>query len=847
MLVLIGIEYWIESDVDIDEDTQLEECSISPPDLPPQEVSSDERELNFLLKWIVTLLSTFQTRFFLTDKAITWLLKFLFILFEFLGKYSPKVARLASKIPQSPFKMNSITGAGHDTFETRVACKQCDSIYEFKDCVSKVGSITTVRSCKFQPFKHIRECKMPLMKEIISCNGNQKLYPHRIFCFINLVSALQTLILRTGFLEQCESTRNKFSEAGFSDVSDGSIWKAFLSVNGVPFLSQSNNYGLLLNIDWFQPFEHVVYSVGVMYLAFLNLPRSIRFKRENIILCGIIPGPCEPSLTMNTYLAPLVTDLLKLWTGVQLKLPGTNVHETKFRCALIGIACDLPAARKCCGFLSYSANLGCSRCLEQFSQGFSQRNCYANFERQMWNMRSNSQHRSNVKETLKCTTKTKRAKKESELGCRYSVLLDLPYFRPIEMLLIDPMHNLFLGTAKHFARDLWIGRNILKSDQLAKIEHRLQNTVVPKGLGRIPVTINSGTFLTAEQWKSWTLYFSVYCLAQLLPKPQLECWRHFVLACRRLCKLSLTSDDITIADALLLRVCQRTVELYGTEAITPNMHMHCHLASSVREFGPIHNFWLFAFERYNGILGGQPTNNRSIELQLMRRFHKDNAHIQLCHEAKHWPHYEIFQKALPSTQYDMSSSLEFDMSVTPGYKSKLGCFSNDHISVLRKFYSNLYPVYANMLSDGSILIPSTFRKYSSITWRGKELTSTINKNVKNPFVFVSPPLSFTSSVQDEFEGTERLVCIDFFAMHSIILPDCEEPKSHLLACARWPMVHPERMHYGKPIEVWCKNLYEPIADNTFFLASTINSRAIICDDKLSQTGEFVLVAIPLIE
>jgi len=35
-------------------------------------------------------------------------------------------------------------------------------------------------------------------------------------------------------------------------------------VNDVPFLSGSNNYALLLNIDWLQPYKHVVYSVGVM-------------------------------------------------------------------------------------------------------------------------------------------------------------------------------------------------------------------------------------------------------------------------------------------------------------------------------------------------------------------------------------------------------------------------------------------------------------------------------------------------------------------------------------------------------------------------------------------------------
>ena len=35
-------------------------------------------------------------------------------------------------------------------------------------------------------------------------------------------------------------------------------------------------------------------------------------------------------------------------------------------------------------------------------------------------------------------------------------------------------------------------------------------------------------------------------------------------------------------------------------------------------------FWLFSFERYNGILGKQPSNNRSIEPQLMHSFLRDN-------------------------------------------------------------------------------------------------------------------------------------------------------------------------------------------------------------------------------
>ena len=189
-----------------------------------------------------------------------------------------------------------------------------------------------------------RNCKFKWSQEILSSQF--------FFGFTSLISSLQALVLGTGFIQQCESTRKAVGANKLSDVYDGTIWKDFLIVDHCPFLSEYNNYGLLLNIDWLQPYKHIEYSVGVMYL---NLPRSIRFKRENIILCGVISGPCEPSLSVNSYLSPLTSDL-DLWKGVKLRQPGTDT-KALFRCALLGVACDLPTARKTCGFLSHTANL----------------------------------------------------------------------------------------------------------------------------------------------------------------------------------------------------------------------------------------------------------------------------------------------------------------------------------------------------------------------------------------------------------------------------------------------------------------------------------------------------------
>ena len=118
---------------------------------------------------------------------------------------------------------------------------------------------------------------------------------------------------------------------------------------------------------------------------------------------------------------------------------------------LYGCSCDLPAGRKLCGFLGHSAHLGCSKCKKEFVSGQHGLD-YSGFNRETWVPRTNEEHRKDVEKLSKCKLKTELAKKESELGCRYSSLLDLPYFDPPTMLVIDPMHNLFMGLAKHFIK-----------------------------------------------------------------------------------------------------------------------------------------------------------------------------------------------------------------------------------------------------------------------------------------------------------------------------------------------------------------------------------------------------------
>ena len=95
---------------------------------------------------------------------------------------------------------------------------------------------------------------------------------------------------------------------------DGDLWKDF---QGTPFPSEPLAFGLMINLDWFQPFKHSKYSIGAIYLTIMNLPRSERYKPENVILVGILPGPSEPS-DINSFLDPLVKELKTFWIGTEL-------------------------------------------------------------------------------------------------------------------------------------------------------------------------------------------------------------------------------------------------------------------------------------------------------------------------------------------------------------------------------------------------------------------------------------------------------------------------------------------------------------------------------------------------
>lgn len=128
-------------------------------------------------------------------------------------------------------------------------------------------------------------------------------------------------------------------------------------------------------------------------------------------------------------------------------------------------------------------------------------------------LRDMHHHLQAVREVHAATTLTQQDQVIKSNGVRYSELLRLPYFNIITQHIIDPMYNLYLGTAKNMAV-VWNEAGILVNKDFELIQSKIDSIRVPFGMGKIPYKINSRfSELTADQWRNRTniLHRMEYC------------------------------------------------------------------------------------------------------------------------------------------------------------------------------------------------------------------------------------------------------------------------------------------------------------------------------------------------
>ena len=126
----------------------------------------------------------------------------------------------------------------------------------------------------------------------------------------------------------------------------------------------------------------------------------------------------------------------------------------------------------------------------------------------------------------------------------------------------------------------------------------------------------------------------------------------------------------------------------------------------VLDYGPIHEYWCYSFERFNGILGKQPTNNRAIEPQ---QFLLDNA--SSCYEfPKEFVHdfasLDLTNVQRSAIRGSVLDTITEDTFLLPP-KFKRSTLSSDDKEFLKMLYIILNPGHFN------VSINSIYKKYTS--------------------------------------------------------------------------------------------------------------------------------------
>ena len=308
-----------------------------------------------LVRWLCIFITIWQMRFVISDSAVAALLSFLSTLFLAFTGVNKFFQAVYENFPRTIKSLWDLNGNQRGAFTKFVVCPKFYSLYKVTDCYYINRGERHAKQCTFIEFLNHRQrqrrapCGADLVKVSRTVTGKQIIIPFKSYCYKSLKESFQVLLKGPGFQDPCNQWRTReIPNNALEDIYDEAIWKDFAN----RFLNQSQkDFAFTLNLDWFNPFKHAKYSIGGIYLVCLNLPRSERFKRKNVILVGIIPAmKHEPST--NTFLKPLVQELIEGWEdGYFLMSHESPNRAEQYRFALLFVGCDIPACRKLCWFL----------------------------------------------------------------------------------------------------------------------------------------------------------------------------------------------------------------------------------------------------------------------------------------------------------------------------------------------------------------------------------------------------------------------------------------------------------------------------------------------------------------
>ncbi|QRV85925.1 Transposase family tnp2 [Ceratobasidium sp. AG-Ba] len=277
----------------------------------------------------------------------------------------------------------------------------------------------------------------------------------------------------------------------------------------IRFVSLPFGLSLTMNTDWFQATKEGNYSVGACYLVLNNIPRHLRFLRENIALCIVYPGPKEPSdYALEQMLEPLVNDLLELKQGIRMTIRHGDppIYEEKLvHGELSQHIADLVARIKIGGRAGLKSELNfCLYCHCRLSSLSVQ----AGYMRNRFNFRDPEQEVNSAYRWRFLPSHEERRQLFEETGVRFTAFHRIPGWCASSSSPPDTMHLFYLGGMNWIVKQVLVAPGILNkrrpNDQEPQdiFNECLRTMWIPKNFERTPPKLGQTRgSIKADQWK----------------------------------------------------------------------------------------------------------------------------------------------------------------------------------------------------------------------------------------------------------------------------------------------------------------------------------------------------------
>ncbi|QRV80055.1 Transposase family tnp2 [Ceratobasidium sp. AG-Ba] len=426
---------------------------------------------------------------------------------------------------------------------------------------------------------------------------------------------MQKLDLNRSMGDLCDGWGWRSSKAGLerrTDPHTGTVTDESPFEPPVRFVSLPFGLSLTLNTDWFQATKEGNYSVGACYLVINNLPRHMRFLRENISLTILMPGPREPNdYALDQMLSPLIDELLQLKQGIRMNVrqgnPGIFREEVVHGELSLHIA-DLMARIKMGGGAGLKSELNfCLYCHMHLSS----LSVPAGYSRRGFEFRDPKDELRNVYLWRSLQPEERRVLFE-QTGNRFTPLHQIPGWYTSTSSPPDAMHLLYLGAMNWIFKQVLVGPGMLTrrhpGGQAPQdlFNECLDHMWMPKNFQRLPPKLGQtqGT-IKADQWK---------LTSKILFVPLFLAFRDGDVI-----GPGITPAEIHFAQELMELLCVDYVR--NNVPLPPNFHYLMHLEEFLLKYGSSYNTHVWGMERANGILSKINHNGRKdgmLESTLMR-------------------------------------------------------------------------------------------------------------------------------------------------------------------------------------------------------------------------------------